>query len=617
MYKTLIRAPLHQATMLLWLAGVAHLAARLAQAPPTWTWSVSAALAATLLLLAGGRLRWLAVVPVAVALGLGAVLAGVYQLGMTELNELNAVATAYGLIAWGFTVGLVRHPGLLRLAGLAGLLDLRCGYPAPGGAALAERYLYWSSFALMVLSLGIEAASGVGVFAILVASWPGLALGLLFFALSGHRYRMALNSYLVIALAVWGILSVFAAVVQPQAAPAVLPLADPRLGLLLALSGALAVLAARGLKPATLRELYGTPCRNASATLALLAIGQVVLLGVLGLQPAPGWIGISIIALGSAVLLVEKRDPLQPAMTSIAALSAVWAAIWTYTAAAFAHPPAGLWPNGSAGDGEWLILASGAVVLGVSGHGMFGHPQRHRAYAVQIMVVAAAAWVWSLAGALALYPTDSVLLPWITVLLMVALFPLSRLVEGGPQVRGVSVAILSSFLVAAVLGPYGRGVWGAQAALAGAFALWAAATFLLPRVNGYLRAWTVAPQSWPWLGLATLGLGVSLAFEPGPLPWGLSAVTGVYMLLMLRHSPWPGFAWLTVLALSAAAVMLSASRYESGLQQTELTAFGALAIENLVWANLLLGLVPFWERYGGRLAAHLRWNEPALRAPLL
>jgi len=232
----------------------------LAQAPPTWTWSVSAAVAATLLLLIGGRLRLLTVVPVAVVLGLGAILAGVDQLGVTELNELNAVAAAYGLVAWGFAVGLVRHPGLLRLAGL---LDLRGGYPAPGGAALAERYLYWSSFALIVLSLGIEAASGARISAILVASWPVLALGLLFFALSGHRYRMALNSYLVIALAVWGILSVFAAVVQPQAVPAVLPLADPRLGLLLALSGALAVLAARGLKPATLRELYGTPCRNA------------------------------------------------------------------------------------------------------------------------------------------------------------------------------------------------------------------------------------------------------------------------------------------------------------------------------------------------------------------
>ena len=86
---------------------------------------------------------------------------------------------------------------------------------------------------------------------------------------------------------------------------------------------------------------------------------------------------------------------------------------------------------------------------------------------------------------------------------------------------------------------------------------------------------------------------------------------------MLRHSPWSGFAWLTVLALSAAAVMLSASRYESGLQQVELTAFGALALENLVWANLLLGLVPLWERYGARLAAQLHWNELALRAPLL
>ena len=94
-------------------------------------------------------------------------------------------------------------------------------------------------------------------------------------------------------------------------------------------------------------------------------------------------------------------------------------------------------------------------------------------------------------------------------------------------------------------------------------------------------------------------------------------MTGVYMLLMLRHSQWPGFAWLTVLALSAAAVMLSASRYESGLQQAELTAFGALALENLVWANLLLGLVPLWERYGTRLATQLHWNEPALRTPLL
>ena len=119
------------------------------------------------------------------------------------------------------------------------------------------------------------------------------------------------------------------------------------------------------------------------------------------------------------------RNLLQPAMTAIAGLSIMWAAIWAYTAFAFARPPAGLWPTGSAGDGEWLVLAAGAVILGVSGHGLLGHSHRHRAYAVPIMAVAALAWVWSLAGALALYPTDSVLLPWITVLLIVALFPIN------------------------------------------------------------------------------------------------------------------------------------------------------------------------------------------------
>ena len=51
--------------------------------------------------------------------------------------------------------------------------------------------------------------------------------------------------------------------------------------------------------------------------------------------------------------------------------------------------------------------AGGDVILCVSGHGLLGQPHRYRAYAVPIMAVAALAWVWSLAGALALYPTES------------------------------------------------------------------------------------------------------------------------------------------------------------------------------------------------------------------
>ena len=68
MYKSLIRSPLQQTMALVWLFGLYRLLTWPFEAPPTWSWSLSAGLGAAVVLLIGARWRQLAVIPVAVLL---------------------------------------------------------------------------------------------------------------------------------------------------------------------------------------------------------------------------------------------------------------------------------------------------------------------------------------------------------------------------------------------------------------------------------------------------------------------------------------------------------------------------------------------------------------------
>jgi hypothetical protein len=622
-YKSLVRTPLQQAMSLLWLVGAWRLGTWAMLAPLDGKWVVSAGASALLLMLIGLRLRLLIVVPVWLGLGWCTVMAGAYLMGIVTAPGIALLTAAYALLVWHAAVSLLSS---VLVARLADRLALRGGYPAPGGRLLGERILYWTSFALTLLALLIDTQQAAPAFGVPAVSWPVLAVALLFLLLSGRRYALRLNTYLAIVLVVLAIVSVFVTLTGSQS-PAIganLPLTELGLGLLVALSAAFALSSARliawrglalGERAPQVHALYATPLRNAAVAMALLAILQVLMLapGLAG----PAWKAVATLTVSSVVLLLGNRELRLPALTAIGTLIASLAVCWFYAALMHGRPPWGLWPGGSATGGEWLLLSLLALILATAGYRLEARAAWRQAYGLPLLAVAGLAYGWSLVGALGLYAAGSAYVPAVTVALIAALFPLLRSVELGVELRGIGVALLLSFLLAAALGPEGRAAFGAQACLAWAFALWILGTLVLPTLNARLREWSVAPRTWPWLGLAALVVGISTAYQPGTVQWHLWVVAAVYMFLLLRQSASPAFAWLGVGVLSLGVLLFSADRYRVGLMALELPAIGALALLNLLWANVLLALALLWDRHGARIVARLGWRDPALHPPLL
>ncbi len=609
MYRALIRTPLDQVMVLLWLIGVSRAVGWLAHAPPSWKWVTSAVLGAALLMLIAARYRIVVLIPIWLVFGLVAALGGAHVGGIDTLPGLGAVAVLYAFATWQMAVTLLSAPAVLRFAEVAGL---RGGYSPPGGCALMERYVYWTGFAIVVLVAGAEVLSQLP--AVPQLSWLTLAATLLFLLLSGHRYRSSLNTYLAIAFLVTGVASTARTFLGGE----FVPLTSLLVGAVLASSAVAAWTAGawtrrRGTAP-TLR-LYGDPLLNAGVVMALLAVLHV-LVGLPTLL-GPGWPSLATLAVASAVLVLGNLALLRPTLTALSAVTTVVSVLWACSALVRASSPLGVWFDGPAAPLEWLVLAIMVLTLGVLVVPLY-HEQRWRGpFGAPLLAVAGLSLAWCLSGSAGLFVAGSGYLPWILTVLLAALFPLLHPFGPRGELRGLGAALLLSALVAVVLGPAGREAYGAHAALVWAFTLWFGASYVLPRFNARLKDWQVAPRTWPWLGLVALAVGLALGYEPDVLPWQLGAVAASYLLLMLRHSTWFGFPWLAVGSISAAAVLASLEFHFGGPGTTGLTSIGAVAIEGLVWANLLLGLIPVWQRFGPRVSGWLGWHDASLRAPLL
>jgi len=232
MYRELLSLPLQQTLALLWLAGLAQLALWRVTGYPLGSVAGTAALGAVLTVLLAGRLRQAALLPVAVILGLLAVLALADRLGSAGPGVWPALTALYGLLLWLAVISLLPLP----LSGrVARLLDLRLGDGKTSGRQQVEAGVHWSSLALILLALPGGALPNAGLPASLPAApLTPLAIGLTFLWLAGQRYRLRLHSYLFIVLGAWGLLSLYA---RWFGATAALDLADPLPGLLLAFYG--------------------------------------------------------------------------------------------------------------------------------------------------------------------------------------------------------------------------------------------------------------------------------------------------------------------------------------------------------------------------------------------
>jgi hypothetical protein len=615
MYKTLLRPPLEQTLVLLWALGLFQVTIWLVQARPLAALTGTALVGAALSVLVSGRLRRPFILTVAVVLGLVAVHSIAARLGASGPLTRSTPTALYGLLLWGFVVRTLRWPGSLKAAALLGM---RGGYGGAGGRAAVESVVHWSSAALQILALA-GYLSGRAACGIPPAPPPALLVTLVFLWLAGRRYRLQSHTYALLWLGLWGVLTLYGGAHGAA-------LQDSGLGLAAALYGLAAWtlgqrLAARA-TPAgdgtPSDSLYAGPLQVCAAILAPLAAAQAVLAAPAGATVSPAWPGILSCGVAALVLLLPNHTLPRPALPLFGALLGTLALSWLYSASMYGSFPSGLRPGGPVGGDQWLLLALASLGLASAGVRMGRSGRWAPLYAGPLFLAAALAYAWTLAGALVLLARgDTAYLAAVFGVLLGGLFPLLKPVgEIAAELRGVGVALLSTLLAAVLLGTDLLTRWGAPAGILWAYALWAGANLLLPRFNGRLPAWAVAPRVWPWLGL--ISLASALLLHPrAVLHWAYLLAGAGYLFLMLRNSAWAGFPWLAALALASVGVAFGLERHLDGLVSLKLSAAGSAAIEMLLWANALLLAARFWGRYGDPVAAQLGWRTAALHRPLV
>mgnify|MGYP001295621840 CR=1 FL=1 len=288
-----------------------------------------------------------------------------------------------------------------------------------------------------------------------------------------------------------------------------------------------------------------------------------------------------------------------------AALLALTVGVWL-TDAWWATPD--LWIVGQPMSNGFLGLLMALVALGLTAERAASLAYWRAPLAVTSSVLYGLALAGAVLGLLAAYPR----LPFLLILLCVALFPVARPWPNAADWRGLGLAVLSSALVAHLAEQAGFGVGeGAGLALGWGYALWLGGNLLLPRWNARWPDWAAAPMVWPLLGLGSTAFGAWLGWVTGA--WSPAAALGglaLYLFLLLRNTAWPGLAWLAVATLMASGLLAA------GVPVGGFWGDGPGVIIALIWLNGLLLLIPWWRSRGRTVAGWLGWRQADLGPPL-
>jgi len=222
-------------------------------------------------------------------------------------------------------------------------------------------------------------------------------------------------------------------------------------------------------------------------------------------------------------------------------------------------------------------------------------------------------------------------LPWLFLVLSLALIPVSQPLRQAAAMRGMGVALL---LTGGVVSALALGGWSSVDRLlfvTWAYSIWGLGNFVLPRYNARCPNWCIAPDTWPWYGLGIVGIALVRWVVNGAAESGIAAsqlggyLTAVsfYLFLMLRHSAWPGFPWLAVLALMCAGLAYNIAwlwRFSFGwvlpVPMFYLPLPFCFVLGAGVWLNGLLAGAFLWRRYGHAVASRLSWQYDELDRPL-
>ncbi len=618
-YERLLSAPLTQAMVVLWLAGIGHLLARLAEGRLGWAWVFSAGLGAMVGVLFAGRFRRAGLVTVSVVLGVGAWLAALHRLGSMSTESMLGALAAYALIAWAGSVWVLRRGVVPRLVGT---LRFSGGYGPEGGRVIIERSAHAATMGLCLAGV-VLAIGGLldGRVALDLDILPVPAIAAAFWCASAWRYRKPMLAYLMLASLSFAVLVLYGAA---SSTTGLGPLATaPGAGLVLVLLALGFLAAARVLEqdPKGLaRTLFPTPLVHTSLGLTLIAVGLEAYGMALG-HRIEGTTPSVVLAIGGGVLLWANQRVLSVPIDLAAILLLVMALLYAQIAV-FHDGLAGMALTDPGLADLWITLAILSLLLALGADAVHRRPSGAGRLSAPLQIAAGLCYGSALVAGLAL----GMLGPWsggtglagVMLALALALPPLRWPIPVSllAPVRGLGVAL---FLSAALgSGLMTHGLAGSVASLCFAYVLWSLAAFAVPAFNARWPRSALDAGAWPWLGLGFTALGLmDVGAGPGALALRLLVASG-YLLLLLRHSAWPGWAWGAVSGLAAAGGLSILALLDASMPAASVVEFLQwFLIGLLVWANVLLYAGRSWRRYGSGIASRMGWGEHDLAAPFM
>jgi hypothetical protein len=630
-YPTMLRLPLQQTMILLWATGVWHLAARLLDSSPGWGWLCSASLGAAGALIGAGYFRLPFLLPVSFILGLGAWLVSTSQCGFSQVPHLGFSGTLYSLVVWVGSVLLLKHPLTLRLAHL-----LHLG----GKPGTIESAVHWTA---MVSSLLCVAApvTLIGLFTPSGAFFFTLIWAAFFFGVAGWRYQSAVHSYLLLGIVILAALLSYSWIALPPHVSLYTLLRDHKLGLLASVLGLTLWAIAWELSIQKTRlnaepifcadRLYHNPLCHITLLLAVFTANQALALAWVDATQGITISATATLFFTAAVLFATGSTLGHVTLQTAALLVVAIATLWGESLLIHPQTRFTLWPGSSALSNQWLTLSLVSISLALLAYHL--HREGKRQTAQPFAWAAVITYGWGLFGTVTLFasaPLRADLCLSLTFLvLMVNLFPLVQPLVEASLIRGCALPVLGSAFLTSASAFVGISDQLGLVALLWGFTLWATANFALPGWNAQHTQWRVTSDTWPWFGLLSVTcclLHVSLAASALSRSTllqhaGYLTASAAYMLLMLRNSRWNGFSWIAVLLLTrVGTTLISAYWIEPPLfaqSSSPLLLPLSPPLGELVWLNLLLLVVPWWQAHGETVMARLRWQNHNLLRPLL
>ncbi len=619
--KATVRVPLKQLMVALWALGLCHFLMYLPESDATVEWASVTGLImlATILLTAYFRLLnlWWAVL----ILGLVAFLAPFYQPDALNLPLLGFIAVLYPLLIWMILRWVVNQSFAARLAEFL-LLTGGHGY----ARKQVEQQTCQTAY-LMTLS-GLAAVIWHWLNLPDLTVLPTLTVGMGFLCLSGRYYQNRCHSYPVLAILVVIFLVIHARMLG-IAETRLLP-DDPRIGLLFALLSlgfwGMAWLSDRKVSrhensPLNfVRNLYRRLMLQITPILAIMGAGQQIIL--IWTDSARNFGAMTVLAMGASSLgiLLANHELRNRFLSLTGILTASLTVLCLYIFSFHNGEAFNLWPSRMSGD-MWLMLSFLSLGLACLSHLTIRHPRWKQLYAQPLWCIASLGYCWSLLKIVPLFAEATFgniadhYGTWLFLISGITLFPLLKPVHRADIWRGAGILLMLTGFVMSLVpltgSPNGSGtlllLWG--------YVLWGFANGVLPRFNARFSEWAVSPGAWPWAGLLMVALSPPLAMGDSEilLQWSYWLPLSLYLFLLLRNSGWSALSWIAtgVLTLSGIVFVKELTGESHPYDPAE------FIIGTLIWANLMLFVVPLWHRYGPALTARLGWRNHDLAGPFL